>query len=66
METTHTNPNLPLKKVFSSNTEGNRRPGRPRTRWQNLVHAILIRLRITNWMEKNEYEEDMFTKPNLL
>ena len=34
-------PNLPAKKVFCSNPDGDRRPGRPRTRSENLVQAYV-------------------------
>lgn len=44
-------PNKPPKKVFSSNPVGDRRPGRPRTRWIDLVNGDVRRLGITNWKE---------------
>ena len=41
-------PNLPTKKVFSSNPEGDRRAVRPRTRLENLVQTEVRKLGITN------------------
>jgi len=42
-------PNMPPKKVFSSNPVGDRRPGRPKTRWADLVAEDVRKLRIPNW-----------------
>ena len=42
-------PNIPTRKVFESNPEGDRRPGRPRTRWVDLVETDARMLRIPMW-----------------
>ena len=42
-------PNMPPKKVFSSNPVGDRRPGRPKTRWADLVAEDVKKIRILNW-----------------
>lgn len=42
-------PNMPPRKVFSSKPGGGRRPGRPKTRWIDLVEGDVRKLGISNW-----------------
>lgn len=42
-------PDLPARKVFTSNPNGGRRPGRPKTRWIDLVDGDARMLGISNW-----------------